>query len=146
MIKLTEEQIKEIADNLDSGFKCFYNKKTKGILSFPNTENWIGIDENPWKKEQKKLEKNWDDYVEFESYTTKEALRVMADFANSIDNEQLRKKLIFTLNGYKPFRNFKWEIDDSGEYRQQWFDFKRARYIQAVKDQIERLNNFEENV
>ena len=115
-------------------------------MSFPNTENWIGIDEDPWKKEQKKLEKNWDDYIELESYTTRESLRVMADFANSIDNEQLRKKLIFNLNGYKPFRNFKWEIDNSGEYRQMWFDFKKARYIQAVKDQILRLNNYEEDV
>jgi len=27
-----------------------------------------------------------------------------------------------------------------------WFDFKKARYIQAVKDQIEQFNNFEEDV
>lgn len=27
----------------------------------------------------------------------------------------------------EPFQNFKYEIDNSGEYRQQWFDFKQER-------------------
>jgi hypothetical protein len=37
----------------------------------------------------------------------------------------------------KPFRHFKRIIDDSGKYRQQWFDYKNLRYVQWVKKQID---------
>ena len=61
----------------------------------------------------------------------------MAGFADSVDDTRLQDKLINALNKSKPFRNFKWQIDNSGDYRQQWFDFKKIRYIQLVKEQIE---------
>jgi hypothetical protein len=61
----------------------------------------------------------------------------MADFTEGIDNAGLQNKLINALNRSKPFQNFKWQIDNSGEYRQQWFEFKKMRYIQWVKEQID---------
>ena len=39
MIKLADQQIKEIAENLDCGMKCFFNKQTgeiKTLLDFDN--------------------------------------------------------------------------------------------------------------
>ena len=38
MIKLTDQQIKEIAENLDCGMRCFYNKQSgeiKTLLVLP---------------------------------------------------------------------------------------------------------------
>jgi hypothetical protein len=64
----------------------------------------------------------------------------MVDFAESVDDTKLRDKLISALNRPKPFQNFKWQIDNSGEYRQQWFDFKKMCYIQWVKEQIDLKN------
>ena len=81
MIKLTEEQIKEIAGNLDCGFTCYYNKLTGEIKSIPNTDNWIGIDENPWKEEQDELDENWSDYIEFENFSSRNSYDLMVDFA-----------------------------------------------------------------
>ena len=92
------------------------------------------------------LEENWDKYVEIDRMESHESFEIMEDFAESIDDARLQEKLFHALNKSKPFRNFKWVIDNSGEYRQRWFDFKKARYIQIVKDKIERLNNYEENV
>ena len=63
-----------------------------------------------------------------------------ADFAESIDNTRLQDRLINALNKSKPFQNFKRQIDNSGEYRQFWFDFKKKRYIEWVKEQSDDYN------
>ncbi|WP_339739448.1 UPF0158 family protein [uncultured Sunxiuqinia sp.] len=136
-MKLTEKQIEEIADNLDCGMRCFYNLKTGGIKTLLNFDSWIGADEEPWEEEAKEIDENLDDYFEFEGFETHESFRIMADFAERIDDPKLQDQLINALNRPKPFRNFKWQIDNSGEYRQQWFDYKKMRYIQRVKEQID---------
>jgi hypothetical protein len=136
-MKLTEKQIEEIADNLDCEMRCFYNFKTGEIKTLLNFDSWIGADEEPWEEEAKEIDENWDDYFEFTGFETHESFRIMADFAERIDDQKLQDQLINALNRPKPFRNFKWEIDNSGEYRQQWFDYKKMRYIQLVKEQID---------
>jgi len=145
MIKLTEQQINDIADFMDSGMKCFYNKSTGEIKTIPNFDSWIMADEEPWEEDLKELDENREDYLEFDNMSSRESFEVMADFAENIDDPILRNKLINALNKPKPFRNFKWQIDNSGEYRQIWFDFKRKRYIERVKEQIEEFNRIEDN-
>ena len=144
-MKLTEEQIKEIADNLDSGLRCFYNKRTGVIKEILNFNSWINADEETWEEELREIEENWSDFYEFENMTSGESFNLMADFAENIDNPGLQKRLINALNRSKPFRNFKWQIDNSGEYRQLWFEFKNNRYIEWVKDQIETQNRNSDN-
>jgi len=51
-MKLNEKQIEEIADNLDSGMRCFYNLKTGKIKTLLNTDSWIRADEELWKEWQ----------------------------------------------------------------------------------------------
>ncbi len=143
-MKLTEKQIEEIADNLDCGMRCFYNLKTGEIKTILNFDSWIGADEEPWEDETKKIDKNWSDYFEFIGFESYESFQIMADFAESISDTGLQNKLINALNGRKPFQNFKWQIDNSGPFRQQWFDFKKMRYIHWVKEQID-LKNFDVN-
>lgn len=65
----------------------------------------------------------------------------MEKFIEEIDNEKLKNKLYIALQKRKPFRNFKWEIDYSGEYRQKWFDYKNQKYRDFVKHQGEVLSN-----
>ncbi len=135
-MKLTEEQIEEIADYLECGMKCFYNLKTGEIKTILDFNCWIGGDKEPWEEESKEIFENYDDYFEFEGLESHDSFQIMADFAESVDNSRLQVKLINALNRKKPFQNFKWQIDNSGKYRQQWFDFKKMRYIQWVKEQI----------
>jgi hypothetical protein len=139
-MKLTEKQIEEIADNLDCGMRCFYNLKTGEIKTIINFNSWIGADEEPWEKESKEIENNWGDYFEFIGFESHESFKIMADFSEDIEDKRLQVKLINALNRPKPFQNFKWQIDNSGEYRQKWFDFKKMRYIQWVKKQVELSN------
>jgi len=144
-MKLTEKQIEEIADNLNCGMRCFYNLKTGEIETLLNFDSWIGADEEPWEEKSKEIDENWDEYFEFTGFEAHESFRIMADFAERIDDPKLQDQLINALNRPKPFRNFKWQIDNSEEYRQQWFDYKKMRYVQWVKEQID-LNepNFNE--
>lgn len=136
-MKLTEKQIAEIAEELDCGMRCFYNLKTGEIKTIINSDNWIGADEEPWEEVWNEIEDNWDDYFEFKGLESHESYQIMADFAENVENKRLQNNLINALNRRKPFQNFKWHIDNSGEYRQQWFDFKKMRYIEWVKEQIE---------
>ena len=134
-MKLTEKQIKEIAEDLECGMRCFYNLKTGEIEKVINSDSWIGADEELWEDTLEEIDENWEDYFEFEGMSSHESFRVMADFAENVEDAKLRNRLINALNGPKPFRNFKWQIDNSGEYREEWFQFKTMRYIQWVKDQ-----------
>ncbi len=136
-MKLTEKQIAEIAEELDCGMRCFYNLKTGEIKTIINSDNWIGADKELWEEVWNEIEDNWDDYFEFKGLESHESFQIMADFAENVENKRLQNNLINALNRRKPFQNFKWHIDNSGEYRQQWFDFKKMRYIEWVKEQIE---------
>jgi len=135
-MKLTDQQILEIVDNLDSGMRCFFNRKTGEIKTILNFDGCIGEDEEPFKEEKEEIEENWDDYYEFEGMSSHDSFGMMVDFAETIDNEELQDKLVDLLRKSKPFRNFKWQIDNSGEYRQKWFDYKKMCYIKFVKEQI----------
>lgn len=142
-MKLTDQQINEIADNLDAGLKCYYNKKTGELKAIINFDSWIGADEEPWEEDINEIEENWGDYIEFDGMTSSSSFNLMVDFAETIDNNRLQGRLINALNKAKPFQNFKWQIDNSGEYRQMWFDFKRIRYIEWVKEQIDSHNRID---
>lgn len=140
MIKLTDEQIKEIAEWLDVGMKCYYNKQTGEIKNILNFDNWMGADEELWEEDINEIEENWENYIEFDAMTSDDSFRVMADFIDTVDNSKLQQRLVDALNRRKPFQNFKWIIDNSGKYRQQWFDYKNIRYIEWVADQLEAIN------
>lgn len=140
-LTLTDQQIKEIADWLDSGMRCFYNRLTGEIKHILDPDHWIDTEEELWEQEMKTIEDNLEQYVEFTSMLSGQAFKVMVDFAENVDNLDLQYKLIKALERPKPFRNFKWLVDTSGPYRQKWFDFKNARYIQFVKEQIDEHND-----
>ncbi len=141
-MKLTEKQIKEIAETLDMGMRCFFHLKTGEIEEVPDffDGHWIGQNTEPWQETLDKLDENWGDYFEFEKITSRESFGFMSDFAESVDNPNLQDRLYKALNKPKPFRNFNREINNSGKYRQKWFDYKNRRLIEFVKKQIEQNN------
>ena len=140
MIKFSKEQIREIADNLDCGMKCYLNKDTGAITSILDPDNWQYYDEETWEEVINDLEENWDNYVEIPKMESRESYDLMTDYTETVNNDNLQNRLINALNRSHPFRNFKQIIDDSGPYRQQWFEFKNQRLIQWVKDKLGELN------
>ncbi len=145
MIKLTKDQIKDIAGELICGMNCYYNKKTEGIIKIPDIDNQIGDIDEVWKRDLKRVEDNQSDFVEFEMMDSRESFLVMEYFTDSVDDPELREELINALNRPKPFSNFKWIVDNSGDYRQRWFDFRDKKYIEWVEDRIDRYNSMEDS-
>ena len=144
MINLSKEVIKDIAEHLDCGMKCYCHKKTQEIIKTIDFESNPGSDEELWEDVLTELEENWGDYLEFERMDSRDSFRVMADYAELVDDSALREKLIDALNRPKPFGNFKWIVDNSGDYRQKWFEFKNQEYIEWVEARIRSLNIVEE--
>jgi len=133
----TKEKIKEIASELECGMLCFFNQKSGDILTLPDSNNWSMADDETWDETRNEIDESRDDFIRFETLDTHESFRLMEDFADLVDNNNLRAKLINALNHRKPFSNFKWQIDNSGEYRQKWFDFKMERHIEWAEEQLE---------
>ena len=48
----------------------------------------------------------------------------MNEFAEQVADQNLQSKLLNALSKNKPFKEFKFLIDNDPDYRQQWFDFK----------------------
>jgi len=134
-MKLTEEQIKKIAEEINSGMNCYVHRLTGNIISVIDLDNF-DADEEGWEKELKEIEDNSDNYLKIENMSSNEKFELMAEFAENLDNPLLKEELINALEKAKPFRNFKCLIDNSGLYRQKWFDFESQKMIEWVKQQL----------
>ena len=133
---MTDEQINELADNLECGLRCFVHKEKKTIVTTPDTIGDLDSDSEWWDEVKDEIENNFDSYVEIEKMDSHESFRLMEHFIDTVDNVQLRDKLEEALRRPKPFANFKFDIDRSGPYRQKWFDFKKEQMIEWVRGQI----------
>jgi hypothetical protein len=143
MIKLSEQQIKEIASILDCGLTCFIDIKTGQVKNVLNAENFEISEDGSWEnvlRDSGKIDYN---YLEISPMSPRDAFLIMEDFVEIVGDVDLQIKLSNSLNKKHPFKNFKWEIDRSGDYRQKWFDFKEIKYIDWVKNYLDKLNSKE---
>ena len=142
MIALTTKQINEIAQEIDCGLRCYLNLKTGRIISTPDFELNFDDGKEFYEEELEELENNWGDYAEIERPRSNDSFRFMADFAEQLkDGNRLKDRLFDALNKNKPFSRFKLEIDNSGEFRQKWFDFKLAKLENWVTEKLEEIQN-----
>jgi hypothetical protein len=66
----------------------------------------------------------------------------MVDFAEQLkDGNRLKDRLFDALNRSKPFSQFKLAIDNSGEFRQKWFDFKQTKLENWVTEKLKEIQN-----
>jgi hypothetical protein len=136
MLTFTKQQIKEIADQLDCGFRAFYHKQNAELIFVPNTEKHPNMDTEAWEDDLDKLDENYLDNKEIEGMDSSDSFSVMQDFAEQINDSRLQEKLFNALNRKHSFREFKFVIDNAGEYRNAWFDFKNKQYFEWVENQI----------
>tara|TARA_B100000745_G_C19954505_1_gene322401 strand:- start:177 stop:584 length:408 start_codon:yes stop_codon:yes gene_type:complete len=131
---MTDKDIKEIAEWLDSGMICYYHRPTKTIEYHPDPDDPY-FEPDPWQETIDKVEEDWDNYDQFEKMTSNQGFEVMKDFADSLKDSEFQEKIYNRLYRPRPFQNFKNLIDNS-DYRQNWFDFKAKAYIDFTKRQI----------
>ena len=133
-MKITSEKINEIAQELEAGMKVYLNRET---LEIKPILDWEDISDNEiWEEEVEDILKEWSSYLVISKMESREAFRVMEEFADSVDDEVFREGLIKILNRKSPFANFKAEVESS-PYRQNWFDFRLKKNEDYVKEHLE---------
>ena len=135
-MKVSKEVIREIIDELDTGFKCFINIETHEVVSFPDEDRFSDMDPDDWQEFIDKVENNREKYKEIEGPTSRESFSIMEAFVDYIDSKSLKIRLLQALEGRKPFANFKLQIDNSGTYREIWFEFKRNWMNEFVSEKL----------
>ncbi len=140
-MKLSEEQLNEIAESLEMNLQCFVHKKTGDWVCYPDPDE---IDDpEPWQDLIEKVEQHRDDYIHLTPMDSFWAYRVMERFVFSLEPGEERDRLEDALSRRRPFRNFNYEIHIS-PYRDEWFAYRRKAYIRWAKDQLEYSDDSEE--
>jgi Uncharacterised protein family (UPF0158) len=140
MYTFTKEEIKEIVEQFSCGMRGYFNTKTKALLFIPSEIDCLN-DEEFFIDEREELENNCEDYLAIERPTSTYSFEIMANFTEQIlDNNILKNELNNALSRKKPFREFKFIIDNSGSYRQNWFDFKNAEEKKWVEKQLQQIS------
>jgi hypothetical protein len=73
-------------------------------------------------------------YRPIEPISSHESFRIMEDFVERIENEEIAERLTEALRRRKPFRRFKDALLDFPDLRERWFEFEHkahARYVEA---------------
>ncbi len=124
-----------MAEHLLCGNLCFLNTITGDFEYHPSEMDFFPDEENPWQEVIDKLENNWDDYIRIEPMNSNQSYAVMESFAEQLEDDGFRKKLVAALSRPKPFRNFNYLIHEL-DFRQEWFDFRQKRNVEWVREQI----------
>ena len=141
METLNDQQVKEIAEQLDTGWRCFFNTKTQEIVAVPDFIENPDYDREYFEEDLEKLETNADQYIEIEKPSSRDSFNIMLGFTDQLTgNEELKEMLFKALDRKKPFSNFKFLIDNSGIYRQKWFDYKNDQLKKWVIDKFKEAN------
>jgi hypothetical protein len=133
-MKIDAKLIKQIGEELEAGMKVYLNKQTLEIKTILDWDDLIEYEF--WEKEEDNILNEWSDYIVFTKMEPREAFRVMEEFAQKVEDSDFRERLETILARKSPFANFKAEVESS-PYRQNWFDFRLAKYMEYVRDQLE---------
>lgn len=139
-MEVARELLNTIADNLEAGDQCFIHKVTLEIVAYPE-DHLLDFDpeNNVWQEDIEKVESD-DSYIQIEKMPSNKYFDTMEAFANSVDERSVKIRLLTALNGRKPFANFKYQIDNSGQWRDQWFEFRRQKNMEWVAKQLADVN------
>ena len=137
MDKSTQNIIKKIAQELDSGFNCYYNSKTDEIVAIPNFSQFFDDEDfkEAFSDSLEKVEKHKTDFLKIETLESFESFKIMELFVEQLPDENLKLELEKVLANKKPFQNFKHQVDRS-DFRQNWFDFKQSELEKIVESKL----------
>lgn len=129
--------IKKIAQELDSGFNCYYNPKTDEIVAIPNFSQFSDNEDfkDSFSDSLEKVEKNKAEFIKIETLESYESFKIMEFFVEQLLDENLKSDLENVLANKKPFQNFKHKVDHS-DFRQNWFDFKQSELEKIVESKL----------
>ncbi len=133
---LNDDQIKEIAEQLDCGFVCYWNTSNNELIFIPEMDYFDG-DQELWQEELKKVKKNKKQFKIIEKPTSRESFEIMENFVDDLSDTHRDKRILENiLQNQKPFANFNRFIHESADLREIWFAHKNTSFIEFVKKQV----------
>lgn len=139
MNNIPTDSIKEIAEQIDCGFRAYIHKTTLALLFIPDEDNIVDVDFDFWSEELEQLENNHSDYIEVNKWSSSEVFKSMQEFSELVSDAKHQNRLFDALRKNKPFREFNFVIDHSGDLRQEWFDFKKKWQMDFVAKRLNSL-------
>lgn len=129
--------VKQIAEELDCGFNCYYNSKTEEIIAIPSFSEFTDEDDfkEAFSQDLETVEKHKTDFIKLEPLKSFESFKIMELFVEQIPDPNLKSELENILGNRKPFQNFKNKIDQS-DFRQNWFNFKKSKLEKIVENKL----------
>ena len=129
--------IKKIAQELDSGFNCYYNSKNDEIVAIPNLSQFSDDEDfkEAFSDSLEKVKKHKTDFIKIETLESFESFKIMELFVEQMSDQNLKAELENVLANKKPFQNFKHKVDHS-DFRQHWFDFKQSELEKIVETKL----------
>ncbi len=73
-----------------------------------------------------------DRYLWIPVFESSKAYRFMEDFIYELENEEARKKLVYAIQGKKPFRRFKDALQAFPDIEKQWYGFEEKRMKEYI--------------
>jgi hypothetical protein len=132
-----EEIIDEIAQLLDSDERVFLHRQTHEILNYPDpTRQEVWELDYIIEEVDQKVFNDPDQYIQFDPPTSKEAYKLMEEFADAVLVERSRLRLFDALASKKPFRYFK-DALISIELEEEWYDFRFLKMKERVMSHLE---------
>jgi ribosomal protein L11 methylase PrmA len=147
MDKFTPKIIKEIAQQLDCGFECYYNSKTDEIVEIPNFSKFLDKEEfkEAFSDSLEKVEKHKKNFIKIETLEGFQSFKIMELFVEQLSDQNLKLELENVLANKKPFQHFKYKVEHS-DFRQNWFDFKQKELEKRVENVLKRGKPAHNNV
>ncbi len=129
--------VKNIAQELDCGFDCYFNIKTEEIITIPSIPFTFDLEDfkNAFEKDFERIENNKLDFIKFNSLESYESFKIMGLFVEQLPDQNLKADLKKALENKKPFQNFKNKVDQS-DFRQNWFEFKQKEIEKRIETEL----------
>jgi hypothetical protein len=135
-MEVNEEILKAIAEELRLGMKCFLNKETLEVLSFPHENGSAAVDMEDWREDIKTVKNDPGNFIEIKPRDASEGFRAMEWFIDGVENEEAKLKLTQAIAGKKPFANFELRLQEFPRLRDEWFAFNENCMIDFIRQQL----------
>jgi len=133
-MKLTEEQVNDISEDLQQGFKVYINRETGETRSIYDFGYLSGVPD-PWEEELNRIKKTWPDHMEIRGMEPWEVFEIMEDFVQEIIKKEGNTVLHDALKDKRSFAKFRTLVEGS-EYKKSWFTFRKNRYLKYVQNKL----------
>jgi len=127
--------------DMDTGEIIVISPAVQNIIEKERTGSTLTSSERAILKEVKEKfdHKRKDRYVPIPKIESRESYKIMQEFAETIKNESMRKKVEEALKAEKPFSKFNEIVLKHPQERKRWLEFRKEKIIEIAKKWLDKI-------